>query len=356
MNTHPLLTGLRNGPDCMLQNLDLVSRRGLVLRVNEKLYRDASFLDDRMFTPQMEGYWFPLDALVETLEGLAPPSPHFIFQVGHCGSTLISRLLAELPGNLPIREPMSLLTLAMTRRELGRPSSWVSMAHWQQYFELATRALARGYRPGDRTVIKVTSTAGNLLEALPRDARNSPRMLLLYIRLESLLTVMLRSPSLRDSIHANSPAWITDFCRLTGHDDVHLADLDDAQQIAVKWLTLMLLFDRTAKSVPEQARLLDFDDFLKNPADKLAGTADHFRLKFSAEEIGKLTSGPLMRSYSKIPAQAFNPDQRDRELRDARRQFHDEIQSGLRWAEKLCRETSELEPVSHYLHNSTQTT
>lgn len=349
MNTHPLLAGLRNGPNCMLQNFDLVNKRGLVLRVNEKLYRDASFLDDRMFTPQMEGYWFPLDALVETLEGLAPPSPHFIFQVGHCGSTLISRLLAELPGNLPIREPMSLLTLAMTRRELGRPSSWVSKAQWQQYFELATRALARGYRPGDRAVIKVTSTAGNLLEALPPDARNSPRVLLLYIRLESLLAVMLRSPSLRDSIHANSPAWITDFCRLTGHDDVHLADLGDAQQIAVKWLTLMLLFDRTAKSVPDEAQLLDFDDFLKSPAEKLASIANHFRLMVSPEQIIKLTSGPLMRSYSKIPAQAFNPDQRDRELRDARRQFHDEIQSGLRWAEKLCSEIPALEGAATYL-------
>ncbi|HKV97197.1 MAG TPA: hypothetical protein VJR90_06915 [Gammaproteobacteria bacterium] len=352
MNNHPLLAGLRNGPDCMLQNLDLVNKRGLVLRVSEKLYRDASFLDDRMFTPQMEGYWFPLDALVETLDGLAPPSSHFIFQVGHCGSTLISRLLAELPGNLPIREPMSLLTLAMTRRELGRPSSWVSKTQWQQYFELATRALARTFRPGDRTVIKVTSTAGNLLEALPTDAQHSPWMLLLYIRLESLLAVMLRSPSLRDSIHASSPAWTTDFCRLTGRDDLRLANLDDAQQVALKWLTLMLLFDRTVKAVPEQARLLNFDDFLKNPAEKLTGVADHFRLKPSAGQIGKLVSGPLMHSYSKIPTQAFDPGQRAQELRDACRQFHDEIQNGLNWAEKLCREVPILEATAAYLRSS----
>ncbi|MDE2070334.1 MAG: hypothetical protein KGJ04_03585 [Gammaproteobacteria bacterium] len=349
MSTHPLLTSLRNGPDCMLQNLDLVNKRGLVLRVNEKLYRDASFLDDRMFTPQMEGYWFPLDTLVESLDGLAPPSPHFIFQVGHCGSTLISRLLAELPGNLPVREPMSLLTLAMTRRELGRPSSWVSKAQWQQYFELATRALARSYRPSDRAVIKVTSTAGNLLEALPSNPQKSPQMLLLYIRLETLLAVMLRSAGLRDSIHANSPAWITDFCRLTGRNDLRLAELDDAQQIVIKWLALMLLFSRTVTAVPEQAQLLDFDGFLKSPAEKLTGIANHFRLTVSPEQIATLTSGPLMRSYSKIPAQAFNSDQRDRELRDARRQFHDEIQSGLRWAEKLCRENPTLEATAAHL-------
>ncbi|MBU6469578.1 MAG: hypothetical protein KGI32_00665 [Gammaproteobacteria bacterium] len=351
MNTHPLLAGLRNGPDCMLQNLDLVNKRGLVLRVSERLYREASFLDDRMFTPQMEGYWFPLDRLVETLNGIAVPVPHFIFQVGHCGSTLISRLLAELPGNLPVREPMSLLTLAMTRRELGRPSSWVSAAQWQQCFELATRALARSYHPNDHAVIKVTSTAGNLLEALPPDAQHPPRLLLLYIRLESLLAVMLRNSGLRDNIHAGSPAWIADFCRLTGRDDIRLSELSDAQQVVIKWLTLMLLFTHAATAHPSEALLLDFDDFLKSPAAKLTGTADHFRLTFTAEQIDKLVSGPLMRSYSKIPMQTFNPDQREQELRDARRQFHDEIRNGLHWAEILCRELPILEATATYLSN-----
>ena len=349
MNLHPLLAGLRGNPDCMLQNLDLVNQRGLVLRVSEKLYREAAFLDDRMFTPQMEGYWFPLDALAQSLDGIAVAPPHYIFQVGHCGSTLISRLLAELPGNLPVREPMSLLTLAMTRRELGRPSSWVSEARWQQCFELATRALARTYRPDDRTVIKVTSAACNLLEALPAGPKDAPRMLLMYLNLESFLTVMLRTPSLRDSIHAYSPAWVTDFCRLTGRNDVQLSELGDAQQAVLKWLTLMLLFIRALTATPDQTCLLNFDDFLKNPAERLMTLAQHFRLPASAGRIEELVSGPLMRSYSKIPEQAFNPNQREQELQDARQRFRDEIQAGLRWADELCRNTPQLAALTEYM-------
>lgn len=356
MNTHPLLAGLRTGPDCLLQNLDLINKRGLVLRVSEKLYRDASFLDDRMFTPQMEGYWFPLDALEEVTTGLAPPAPHYIFQVGHCGSTLISRLLAELPGNLPVREPMSLLTLAMTRRELGRPSSWVSEAQWQRCLELAVRTLARTYRHGDRAIIKVTSAAGNLLEVLFSESARVSRILLMYLNLESFLAVMLRTPSLRDSIHAYSPAWITDFCRLTGHDYIGLWELSDAQQAAVKWLTLMLLFTRTVASAPARVRLLNFDDFLKNPSEQLHAIAEHFQLKSSDGQIEKLVTGPLMRSYSKIPAQSFNPDQREQELVEAHQRFRDEIRNGLDWAEKLCREMPALGPISRYWHNGTQIT
>ena len=353
MNTHPLLAGLRHSPDCMLQNLDLVSKRALVLRVSEELYREASFLDDRMFSPNMEGYWFPLDTVLESLKDLAAPVPHYIFQVGHCGSTLISRLLAELPGNLPVREPMSLLTLAMARRDLAQPSSWVSEARWQQYFELATRVLARTYHPGDRSVIKVTSAAGNLLEAVSLEAVKVPQMLLMYISLESLLAVMLRTPSLRDSIHAYSPTWITDLCRLTSLSNIQLSELNDAQQITVKWLTLMLLFTRAASGAPAQTRLLNFDDFLKNPVGQLSAIAEHFRLKAPVGQIEKLISSQLMHSYSKVPKQTFNPGQREQELREARQRFHDEIQTGLRWAEKLCREIPALGPVTRYLHNGT---
>ncbi|MGH8283773.1 MAG: hypothetical protein ACRESE_08020 [Gammaproteobacteria bacterium] len=351
MNTHPLLADLRQSPDCLLQNLDLVNKRGLVLRVSEKLYCDASFLDDRMFTQKMEGYWFPLSTVTGTLDGLAVPTPHYIFQIGHCGSTLISRLLAELPGNLPVREPMSLLTLAMARRELGQPSSWVNETQWQRWFDLATRALGRTYRSGDRAIIKATSAAGNLLEALPSGPENVPRMLLMYLDLESFLAVMLRTSSLRDSIHAYSPAWVMDFSRLTGRDDVQLAELDDAQQIAMKWLTLMLLFTRVAAAAPTRARLVNFDDFLKKPSEQLKTIGEHFQLSSSGDVIEKLIAGPLMSSYSKIPSQNFNPGQRNQELQEACAQFQNEIQTGLRWAEDLCRDTSALEHISRYLHN-----
>lgn len=354
MNLHPLLAGLRTSPDCMLQNLDLVNKRGLVLRVNEALYREASFLDERMFKPNMQGYWFPLDAVLESLDGLSVPAPYYIFQVGHCGSTLISRLLAELPGNLPLREPMSLLTLAMGRRELGRPSAWVSQTQWQRYFELATHALARTYRTGDHTIIKATSSAGNLLEALFSGSGNASKMLLMYINLESFLAVMLRTPSLRDSIHAYSPAWITDFCRLIGRDAVQLADLSDAQQVAVKWLTLMLLFTHAASAAPAQVRLLNFDDFLTNPAEKLSDIAAHFRLESAAGQIGELAAGPLMRSYSKIPTQSFNTSQRQQELQEARQRLREEIQAGLRWAENCCREAPALEATTAYFLDNPQ--
>ncbi|MHB8405572.1 MAG: hypothetical protein ACYDCJ_09135 [Gammaproteobacteria bacterium] len=355
MSTHPFLAGLQSNPDFLLQNFDLANRRALIVRVSEGLYREASFLDDRLFNPQMEGFWLPLESVLQETSRLTAAAPHYIFHVGHCGSTLISRLLAELPGCLPLREPMALLTLAVARRELGRPGSWVSPAQWDQLLQTATRALARTYRDADRAIIKATSTAGNLLEVIGPQADSDSRLLMMYIGLESMLALMLRTPGLRDSIHAYSPVWLTDFCRLTGRNDINLAGLGDAQQIAVKWLTLLLLFHRTKLAAPERVRLLNFDDFLQRPAEEFADIAALFRLQCDQDKARSLCSGPLMRSYSKIPAQNFDPAQRERELQTARQQFRIEIHAGLEWAETLCRETPELEPVGPYLHNSIQT-
>jgi hypothetical protein len=349
MNTHPFLQGLRSNPDFLLQNFDLANRRALVVQVNETVYRNASFLDDRIFNPQMEGFWLPLESVFEETSQLTPAKPSYIFHVGHCGSTLISRLLAELPGCLPLREPMSLLTLAVARRELGRASSWLTTAQWDQLLQTAIHSLARTYRASDRSLVKATSNASNLLDTVSTMLDGSSHILMLYISLESLLAAMLRTPDLRASIHAFSPAWITDFCRLSGRNDLCLAELDDARQIAIKWLTVLLLFIQTNAAHPERTQILNFDDFLNKPEESLLNIARFFALDCQPVKAQELMNGPLMRTYSKIPTQNFNPLQRRRELQDARQKFQSEIREGLKWAEILCSDTPLLAPVSAFL-------
>jgi len=349
MNTHSFLQGLRSNPDFLLQNYDLANRRALVLRVNETVYREASFLDDRIFNPQMEGFWLPLESVLQETSHLTPGKPHYIFHVGHCGSTLISRLLAELPNCLPLREPMSLLTLAVARRELDRASSWVTTSQWNQLLQTAISSLARTYRTSDRSLIKATSNAGNLLDIISATFDGNSRILMMHISLESLLAAMLRTQDLRASIHAYSPAWIMDFCRLTGRDDVRLADLDDAQQITVKWLTLLMLFMQTQTAKPGQTRMLNFEDFLMHPEEQFMNIAKFFELESRPDKARQLVNGPLMQTYSKIPTQNYNPTQRSSELQDARQKFQLEIRAGLEWAETLCRNTPALAPVAAYL-------
>jgi hypothetical protein len=121
-NPATFLTALAVDPSVFLHALDLVNRRALLVGLSEPEYRQAAFLDDRVLTPQTQGGWFPLETVLERgAQVSATRPPHFIFHMGHCGSTLVSRLLGELPGCFAIREPMPLLALAYARRELDAP-------------------------------------------------------------------------------------------------------------------------------------------------------------------------------------------------------------------------------------------
>lgn len=347
MSVHPLLAGLRESPDFFLQNLDLVNRRGLVVKLSEAGFRRASFLDDRALQPDTQGAWFPLPMVLEQAMGVATPHPpQAIFHVSHCGSTLLSRLLAELPGCLPMREPLTLLALAMERRELDRPAARLDRKGWDELFASCLGLLSRGYRSGDRVLIKATSACANIaVPFLRRDGGS--RALFLYTRLEPWLAVMLGNEANRENGRAFAPAWLKDFHALTCKDEPKLTALTDAEQFAQNWLTGMLTAEHARKEFSQQVEWLDFDEFLRDAPGKLKHAGSF--LGFDVGTAAQVSNGPLMRRYAKDLDQTFDAAARRQRLEEARRRHADELRAGLDYAERLCRETSLLSPLGAYL-------
>lgn len=351
MTPDTLLAELKRGPGCLLQDIDLVNRRGLLVVIRETDYRSASFLDHRVLKPDTKGAWFPLPRLMNQAADIKPEAPaHFIFHVSHCGSTLVSRLLAELPGCLPLREPLAFLNLALARRELGKPVSRLDDTDWDALFDLSMRLASRSYRPGERSVVKTTSACTNLLPPLLNRSQGS-RALLLYTDLETWLTTMLRDEKIRENGRYYATAWLTDFMAITDRKDLKLASLTDAEQFALNWLTGMLQFQRARETAPDRVLLCDFEGFLAEPAASLRKIAGLFGLDAArAEEI---TSGQLMHSYAKNPSQPFNGEQRRQELRQARTQVGAEISAGLAFAESISKQTATLAPLAaHFTRNA----
>src|SRR3546814_19085261 len=77
-------------------------------------------------------------------DGERPPL-HWLFHIGHCGSTLISRLLDVLPGLLGLREPLPLLELAMRSIEPDSPTGRVSRDTFEHDLTLPLALLQRGF-------------------------------------------------------------------------------------------------------------------------------------------------------------------------------------------------------------------
>src|SRR6185295_10280597 len=119
-----LKTLLPVSPDAYPQAVDLVRGLVLVIRMDARAYRAASFLDDRILGPSTEGTWIPGAAVTQAARQVAAARPlHFIFHTGHVGSTLLSRLLEEAGTVLGLREPLPLRTLADAYDVLGKPES-----------------------------------------------------------------------------------------------------------------------------------------------------------------------------------------------------------------------------------------
>ena len=350
MNAEDFLKGLAQGPDFLFQDVDLVNRRGLLVRFDREGYRRASFLDDRAFLKDTVAAWLPLDSILRQAEALAePPAAHAIFHVSHCGSTLISRLLAELPGCLPMREPLTLLACAQERRELDRPTSRLDQNSWDKLFAGSVKLLSRVYAPGERACIKATSACGNMLAPFLQRSTAS-KALLLYTDLETWLTVMLRDGDVRGNGRFYAQAWLKDLHTLSGRKDIRLAALDDAEMFAINWLTAMLHFERARQASASQLRHCDFEKMLADPAAEL--TAMGRFLGLDTARVPEVVAGPLMKGYAKRPDQAFDAATRTRELQEARKHAATEIDAGLRYAEKLCTEITVLRPIGSYLTRS----
>src|SRR5436305_11359167 len=66
-------------------------------RIDEPALRAASFLDERGVPPAAERRPVPWAAAAAALAPGARRDLQYIFHIGHVGSTLVSRLLGELP-------------------------------------------------------------------------------------------------------------------------------------------------------------------------------------------------------------------------------------------------------------------
>ena len=77
-----------------------------------------------------------LIAILADSDTQAPPT-RYIFHIGHCGSTLIARLLGELEQFLSLREPPVLMGLSRSCRVLDSPEFGLDRDRWQALFELA---------------------------------------------------------------------------------------------------------------------------------------------------------------------------------------------------------------------------
>jgi hypothetical protein len=111
---------LLGSPDWTLYCLDVPSRQALLVELPSGTdLSEAPFAYLRQFTDARRAALMSFDQLIATSHALAAPSElAFLFSTGRCGSTLASRIFAQLPEVWSLSEPDYLTNLAPARRTL----------------------------------------------------------------------------------------------------------------------------------------------------------------------------------------------------------------------------------------------
>ncbi len=314
------------------------SDKAWILHFSVQNYTDASFLDQRLFHAQQYQGWEVTGAELDgALAGATLPKPplHWLFHIGHCGSTLVSRMLDLIPGVLGLREPLPLLELAGLARDAATEKEAAAITLWRQRI---LQGLGRGFSDTRWIVVKPTSVTTWIAQPL-LEARPGSRALLLWCDLETWLTTMLRTSDLREA------AAVQSSFRIAAWKKMHSPPVSRmGEQLARDWLAEQWHWSELKRHPHLNGSIADFDfsKLLASPLQGLAKIAGHYGIPLPDGMETMLQISNLMNHYAKDQRYAFNPQTRNDELARSRKLHENEIEAGLRWAERTSSGHSDI--------------
>lgn len=308
--------------------MDAANDRVLLVRMDDAAYRQASFLDQRMLTQQSQPQWIAWPEL-EAMEQAQRRDAHFMFHIGHVGSTLIARLLGELNGVFALREPQILRNFADLGALDGLPHSLWSLDRQADRLETLVGWLSRTFTLDDRVLIKATSFVSEIAAPLLGDDRKA---LFLCVSPQRYIETILAGDNSRQELAMLASPRLARLHHHLGSAEWKLWELSEPVRAAMSWLCEMMALDATANTVPNgHVHWLNFDDFLEAPASSLAELSQFFGFDADDNALAALVNGPLMSQYSKVPEYGYNSDLREKLLAEARTTHQEGIAEALTW-------------------------
>jgi hypothetical protein len=302
--------------------------------LDESQYRDAAFLDSRLHSRIKQIERVDYDAVDRAFPKQFSQVPAaYIFQIGHCGSTLLSRCLGTTPAVLSLREPGPLGALAKLHRELGEPLAWLDETSWERLKMIIMLALERRFRADQLPVIKANSICNNLAEAVLA-THPDRRAIFLYQSLETTLAAMFKAPGGRGDLRKQARHRLQEWQLLTKNCELHLSTLKAHELAVMSWMASMQRFTAAEVQFPERTIRVDFDAFLARPDKHLEDLAKFLGIESEAQTMVE-EYGNVSQYYSKNTSRRFSPLDRQYTLDVIRSRQTAVINAGLDFAQRL---------------------
>ena len=277
----------------LVQALDPSSAMTRLVQMDQNTYRAASFLDDRMLVEPRVTAVLPWAEVAAAVPPNGRTDARWIFHIGHVGSTLVARLLGELPDVLSIREPRIF-------RDVVGLSADERLGFTRALPALFSRTLA-----GNQTaLVKATSFVSEIAsELVPREEH----ALFMFATPRAYIASILAGENSMKELAVLAPSRAE---RMAGR--VRLPQPSNAAEAAAAaWACEMTALEKAAElMLDRQIEWIDFDQFLKDVRGELVRVVEFLGFNAQPNQIEAIADGPLMRRYSKALEYDYSPSLR----------------------------------------------
>jgi hypothetical protein len=282
MSSAPNRTDIARDATWLAQALDPAAGVVRLVAMDRESYRAASFLDDRMLEQPVDSHIVPWPEIEAAMADDLRSDARWIFHIGHVGSTLVSRLLGELPGVLAIREPRLLRDLALSPADVRTA-----------YLPPVSKLMSRTFGDDEIACVKATSFVS---EIAPELVPGGGRALFMFANPRNYVASILAGENSVMELRAlaNSRAD-----RMAGRVGA-LPVRNIAELAAAAWACEMTALEAAAGTmVDRQIEWANFDRMLEDMPTGLARVAAFFGFCADDAAVRAIAGGPLMKRYSK---------------------------------------------------------
>jgi|tagenome__1003787_1003787.scaffolds.fasta_scaffold20947658_2 hypothetical protein len=284
-----------------------------LVEMDREAYRQVSFLDDRMFQRPWNRLPVSWTVVEEAAGKITRNDGRWIFHISHVGSTLLARLLGEIPGVLSIREPRFLRDLVP-----------IPAGERAKFAATAQRLFARTFAPDELALVKTTSFVS---EMAPELVPAQGRALFLYVKPRNFLSSILAGPNSRRELYNRVEDREH---RLLSREIALPPSRGDADLVAAAWAAEMTSLEVAADAMPDRhIGWMDFDEFLEDVQGGLATSVKVLGLAADSNRLTAIAQSPLIQRYSKAPQFEYSPALRREVIDGAIRRHGQEIDDAL---------------------------
>lgn len=323
---------LEQRPEVFPHNLDLIKDNLLLVELSAAEVSAASFLDQRVLTQTTKGTWISWPVVADIFDKADTEQPaRFIFHVGHCGSTLLSRLLQFTADTQCLREPLPLRVLAKDFADAGDGRSFLTHQSRIERLKILSKMWGRG---AQYTVIKATSICSDLLPHI-HSIEGGTKSVFVYNRAETHVATLLAGENALLDLKGFAQIRLQRVQQNTGLN-IDLNELSTGQLAALSWLSETTSVTQSLKKHSEQVETLDFETFISDPEASLTRVLQFLEIPADEDVVQKAIQSPVLQTYSKAPDVQYNAQTRATILSDSRSKFGKEITAARTWLEELA--------------------